>query len=238
MERLNILQGLIKDNDYKTYLEIGVHKGLVFLELDCPLKLAVDPRFQIDFTRKLKTLLKKPANLKNKYFEMTSNDFFSKHQGLLNASSPDLVFVDGLHTFKGSLQDVLNSLKYLNKNGCIVVHDCFPPRKAAATPANSYQEVERLKPEGWNGLWCGDVWKTIVYLKKKYAKELEVVVLNTDFGLGIIKPQEIILGDLKIDQRLYDEISELDYSYLRSDPERIISLRDKEFLLENGRTSI
>ena len=231
MDRLHILQKLVDRNNYKKYLEIGVHKGLLFLELDCRHKLAVDPRFQIDFSKKLKMLVKKRRNLRNKYFEMTSDKFFTEHKDFIREFGAfDLVFVDGLHTFEGSLKDVLNSLNYLNEDGCIVVHDCFPPRKAAATPANSYEEVNLLKPEGWNGLWCGDVWKTIVYLKTLYKDELEVVVLDTDFGLGIIRPKNGPVRDLEINQEIFHKINALDYDYLCTNPNEIIGLRNKNYL--------
>ncbi|MCH4821594.1 class I SAM-dependent methyltransferase [Gramella lutea] len=231
MDRLKVLQELIDQNGYQKYLEIGVHKGFVFLELKCPKKVAIDPKFQIDFHYKLKKLFKRPYNFRNKYFEMTSDKFFIEHKKFIKAFGAfDLVFVDGLHTFEGSLKDVLNSLNYLHEDGCVVVHDCFPPRKAAATPANSYQEVNLLKPDGWNGLWCGDVWKTIVYLKKLYKDELEVLVLDTDFGLGIIKPKNGPVKDLEINQEVFLQINDLDYDYLLTNPNEIIGLRNKNYL--------
>ncbi len=227
MNRITLIQNYIDKYNYTNYLEIGVHKGLSFLSINCRNKRAVDPFFQIDFWTKAKWYFKLPSNWRNKYFEITSDDFFEKQvKNLKKDSKLDIVFIDGLHTFKGSLNDVLNSLQYLNNDGVIILHDCFPPNKAAATPANSYKEVEQLNIEGWNGLWCGDVWKTIKYLKMQYPESLDVFVLNADFGLGNVKVKTQEKLDLNINIELFKEINKLDYDYLVSSPDIIIGLQD------------
>jgi len=38
----------------------------------------------------------------------------------------DVIFIDGLHYYKQVLKDIKNSLKILNKDGFILVHDCLP----------------------------------------------------------------------------------------------------------------
>ncbi len=227
MNRITLIQNYINKYNYNNYLEIGVHKGLSFLSINCRNKRAVDPFFQIDFWTKAKWYFKLPNNWRNKYFEITSDDFFKKPvKNLKKDSKLDIVFIDGLHTFKGSLNDVLNSLQYLNNDGVIILHDCFPPNKAAATPASSYKEVEQLNIEGWNGLWCGDVWKTIKYLKMQYPESLDVFVLNADFGLGNVKVKTREKLDLNINIDLFNEINKLDYNYLVSSPDIIIGLQD------------
>jgi hypothetical protein len=119
---------------------------------------------------------------------MTSDDFFENHGDLLKGlKGPDVVLVDGQHTFRGSLQDVLNSLKYLNPEGFIVVHDCHPPHEAAALPSPDYPSPEARNIPGWDGTWNGDVWKNIVYLRKHLSEYLDIRVLDTDHGLGLIR---------------------------------------------------
>ena len=44
----------------------------------------------------------------------------------LNKESFDCVFIDGLHTYNQVKKDIHNSLKYLNINGIIMLHDCLP----------------------------------------------------------------------------------------------------------------
>ena len=80
----------------------------------------------------------------------TSDEFFKQ-----NKNNFDCIFIDGLHTYKQVKNDILNSIKFLNEDGVILVHDCLP--------ANFYQQaVPRCKM-----LWTGDVWKSIVELKPK-----------------------------------------------------------------------
>lgn len=166
MRREQLIQSLISKFNYKTYLEIGCYKGKTFFKINIDRKIAVDPKFHLEFYLELwKRKIRNPRNIGTvKHFRETSDSFFMKRKKLLNKLYPlDIVFVDGLHTFKASLHDVVNSLKYLNANGVIVIHDCYPPNSAAAIPSEQFPTTDDIKNiDGWTGAWCGDVWKTIV----------------------------------------------------------------------------
>lgn len=225
MNRFKLLQDLINLHGYEMFLEIGTHKGKTFLPLKCKYKIAVDPSFRIPIPFFLKQLIINPANFRNRYFSMTSDAFFAKKTRYLEKKyNPDLIFIDGLHTFEASLKDVLNSLKYLNSKGTIVLHDCFPPSKASATPAKSLKEAAKMDIPDWTGAWCGDVWKTMAYLKKKYDKDLEIQVLNVDLGLGIIRLKENRIIDRNLDPILFDSINQKSFEELQEDPEALIGL--------------
>jgi len=77
---------------------------------------------------------------------MESDTFFVQEKLRLSEHGLDVVFIDGLHTFLQSLKDVQNSLRYLNANGVIVLHDCNPLSEAAAFPAVSIDEVQKINP--------------------------------------------------------------------------------------------
>ncbi len=225
MNRLSLLQDLVYRNGYERFLEIGTHKGKTFLPLKCKYKIAVDPSFRFSIPFFLKQLYRNPNNLQNHYFRMTSDKFFSKKSSYLdNTGKLDLIFIDGLHTFEASLKDVLNSLQYLDSKGTIVLHDCFPPSKASATPANSLKEAAKMNIPDWTGAWCGDVWKTIAYLKKKYENSLKINVLNSDLGLAIIRYKELIDFDKNFDQDLFSSINQKSYEELQEDPKALIGL--------------
>ncbi len=225
MNRLSLLQDLVHRNSYERFLEIGTHKGKTFLPLKCKYKTAVDPSFRFSIPFFLKQLYRNPNNLQNRYFRMTSDNFFSKKTSYLeNKGKLDLIFIDGLHTFEASLKDVLNSLQYLDPKGTIVLHDCFPPSKASATPANSLKEAAKMNIPDWTGAWCGDVWKTVAYLKKQYDNSLHINVLNADLGLGIISFKESITVDKKIDTKLFHSINQKSFEDLKEDPENLIGL--------------
>lgn len=215
MNRKTLLQYLIDKFGYKNYLEIGVHKGKTFLPIVCRNKIAVDPAFRIYPQQLIKAIFENKVNLRNRYYQMTSDKFFEKKLPHFNPKNyPDLVFVDGLHTFKASLNDVLHALYYLKPGGTIVLHDCFPPNVAAATPANSLAEAAKKNIEGWTGTWCGDVWKTIVYLKKDFSEDLEVNVLNSDMGLGIAR-KKTDKSEFPISNQIYNQI--VDYKFSEID---------------------
>lgn len=223
MTRAELLQKLIHENGYQKYIEIGIYKGKTFFPLECKNKVAVDPVFKLSPGFILKYLLRNPGNIRNRYFFTTSDQFFGTKKKFLKAYQPDLVFIDGLHTFEASLKDALNSLKYLQANGTIVLHDCFPPDKAAATPASTFMEAKEKAGDEWGGTWCGDVWKTMAYLKEKYPEELEVSVLNTDMGLGVLQFNALIY-DLNVDEELFKKWNTLSFDFLQENAEELINL--------------
>jgi len=152
---------------------------------------------------------------------MDINTFFDTQHSLLSKIGLDVAFVDGLHTFSQSLHDVKNTLQYLNKNGGIVLHDCNPLSAVAALPAKSIREIQKLNPPGFTGIWNGDVWKTIAYLRAT-RKDLHVFVLDCDFGMGIITrgtPENLL-------EYSVEEVKNLSYSDLASNRQSMINLKD------------
>jgi hypothetical protein len=230
MQRSTLIQAIIKKKKYRNYLEIGCQYGMSFLPTVCKNKIAVDPSFNIPLKRKLKWLLKNRTNIHNRYFEETSDDFFAKRKNELKKRGQlDIVLVDGLHTFEAALKDVLNSLHYLQQDGIIIMHDSFPPHKAAATPGKDYDDSASLCKEGWTGEWCGDVWKSIVYLKRAFPNQMDVYVINTDYGLGIVKPKGQLTSSLALDKKIFDEVNKLTYDEMMVNPQEMIGLRDGEY---------
>ena len=228
MNRIDLIQHIFSITNFQNYLEIGCRKGKSFLPIRAQNKTAVDPVFKISLLRRLKWLLKWPANFKARYFEEESDIFFDKQKDYLEKlKTLDVVLIDGLHNFRGSLHDVLHSLDYLNPKGIIIMHDCYPPHDAAAIPADIFPTKEQQEQiEGWTGEWCGDVWKTIVYLQKKYPDLLESGVINTDYGLGYVMFRKTpIERKFSVDEKLFAEINLLTYKDMMKNPEKIINLK-------------
>lgn len=229
MNRIKFLQQLINKNKYSIYLEIGTQEGNSFLPIKCAKKIAVDPDFQIKAAKKTFWYSINWTNFNNSFFELTSDEFFNQEKEFLKQTGNlDIVFVDGLHTFSATLNDILNSLQYLNENGSIIVHDSFPPHFAASIKASNSEEAEKLgrNIKGWTGEWCGDTWKAIAYLKKKYPLELDVSVWNVDYGLGTILIRDSRSLELDIDKALFKEIEDMEYDDLIADPENLIGLKE------------
>ena len=128
--RWDLIKYLHEKYKFNTYLEIGCDKDQLFSRINIKKKFGVDP-FSGGNIRK------------------TSDDFFKD-----NKETFDLVFIDGLHEYSQVKKDILNSLKFLNKDGLILVHDCLPE-------SMSKQAVPRYRM-----IWNGDVWKAIVDLRQ------------------------------------------------------------------------
>jgi len=227
--RVDLIQKIINKMNATHYLEIGVFNGFSFLNIKCNKKIGVDPIFKISKTKKIKSYFKNSTNIHNKYYEMTSNDFFVTQKKYLNLNPPEVVFIDGLHTFEQTLEDCYNSLNFLAKGGIIILHDCNPPTEASATPALSITEAkttwEAKKSTGWTDEWCGDTWKVIPYLKKNNP-ELNITVLNTDCGLGIVSKNNVIEKNIYQISNNIQDYKTLDYSFLNNDRITVLNLKE------------
>ena len=158
--RFDIINHLIETYNYQSYLEIGVEDGdnLRQINSQCLIQHGVDPASQ-------------HAN-----FKITSDQFF---RIIKDEIKYDLIFIDGLHVEDQVERDIENALNHLEPNGTIVVHDCNPPSE---WHQRSYEEAQK------NGcrLWNGTVWRAFVKFRAN-RKDLEMSVVNLDWGCGIIR---------------------------------------------------
>ena len=129
--RIEVVQKIVDLKEYKSYLEIGTFNDELFSKIVCKKKIGVDPY--------------SGGNIR-----MSSDSFF-----LQNQESFDCIFIDGLHHYNQALKDIDNSLKILNSNGLILIHDCLPKSLDA-------QAVPRTEVD-----WNGDIWKAFVTLVGK-----------------------------------------------------------------------
>jgi len=221
MNRVQTIQAVLDTKGWLTrYLEIGVYRGDTLFAIRSPLKTAVDPSFEYSRRAKLGAYRRNPYNLFNRYFSLTSDAFFQ-----VRGKSQDVIFIDGLHTYEQSLRDVENALAILKDDGVIIMHDCNPPSASASFPAESIEEVVSLNPQGFDGLWCGDVWKTICHLRASRS-DLDVFVHDDDCGLGIITKQDArTLIDLPLSQ-----IPALHYEDLVAHRNDWLNIKDENYL--------
>ena len=189
MDREKVILTLMKRKKLSHYLEIGVFNGHIFFRVKSPFKIAVDPDFQFDNLRKAGKLFLNPYNIFNKYFEKTSDDFFSEDApGLFSDKKLEVALIDGMHEYAFALRDVENCLKYLSGDGVIVLHDCNPQVKADSV------SFEEWKARNFEGTWNGDVWRTLIHLRS-LREDINVFTLDCDHGLGIVtfgKPENKI----------------------------------------------
>jgi len=187
MRRFDIINYLIKLYNYKRYLEIGINRRKNFNRIVIDHKDGVDPSVDCNFI-------------------MTSDKFFE-----INKNTYDIIFIDGLHQDDQVTRDVNNSLKILNENGIILLHDCNPKREY-------HQRDEYLG----SGVWNGTVWKAIVRLRSTNPN-LYISVVNTDTGVGIIKKGSQDLIDIKEEN--------INYQFFRKNKKMMLNIISiEEFL--------
>ena len=184
--RWDLIDYLISKYGYRDYLEIGCDKDQLFSKVNLQNKTGVDPY--------------SGGNIRQ-----TSDDFF-----LTNNKTFDLVFIDGLHTYDQVKRDILNSVKFLNDDGIILVHDCLPDTMAK-------QAVPRYKMQ-----WNGDVWKAIVDLRQD--PDLDVYTCEMDQGIGVIKKNKNT-SILKLSTEI-NKLKFKDYYNNYKEFMRVISIRE------------
>ena len=225
MTRIEVLNAIIKKKSVQNYLEIGVNRGKCLFKIKGAKKrFAVDPFFNFSTWKRVRGIVLNLDNLRNDFFEVTSDEFFKNNQELLTANKIQLAFIDGLHTYEQALNDTINTLKNASDDIIIVLHDCNPLDALAAHPAISidHARAELKDHKNWKNIWNGDVWKAIVDIRKNHP-ELTAFVLDTDHGLGFVyrKKRE----NLPEIFNSINEIATLDYAFFDKNRKDIIDLK-------------
>lgn len=151
-----LLNWLIERNSLTSYLEIGVQSAKNnFNKINVENKWGVDPDPD-DATRDLDRIHLKTSD---EYFDAVDEKVC-------------LIFIDGLHHADQVKRDFENSLRCLNDNGFIVIHDTCP-----ANEEGTFVPRETRR-------WWGDVYKFAMSLCR-YAG-IKFVTLDMDEGCTIV----------------------------------------------------
>jgi hypothetical protein len=156
MNRTNVIQWIIDNKKFTSYLEIGVWKGRNFNSINVERKVSVDPYNG------------------NPTYRMTSDQFFEH-----NIEKFDLIFIDGLHHSDQLLRDIDGALRSITDKGIILLHDCLPQCEEAQVRSATN------KVSGVKGGWTGDCWKAFAHLRAT-REDLLMLTLNKDHGIGVI----------------------------------------------------
>jgi hypothetical protein len=185
--RITIIQNIIDRNKFNSYLEIGCYNDDCFAKINVIKKIGVDPFMG--------------GNVR-----MSSDDFFN-----INKDKFDCIFIDGLHTYEQVKKDIDNSLKSINENGVIIVHDCLPE-------SIFEQAVPRSKRR-----FKGDSWKAIVEMRTR--KNIDTYTCVVDEGLGVIL-KRANYNLLNISVKDFKKLSFKDYYYNNKTYMNLISVKD------------
>ena len=149
-----------KLNKDSKILDIGCGRGKIVGTLSSKLRLKNKP-IGIDITNH------KDKDKRIKFKKIDALSFFLK-----NKDKFDLIFIDGLHTYKQVKKDIKNSLDCISEKGFILIHDCFP--------LSYYDQAVPRAQRKWNG----DVWKAIIEFRTE--NNINVMVGAFDNGIGLI----------------------------------------------------
>jgi hypothetical protein len=155
----DIAVGLQRAGFLKRYLEIGIKKGSCFNQIAPLCKEA----YAVDILN-CKKLIKQNKNLF--WFHGKSEDFLKQHPV---DKKFDLVFIDGAHEHKASLNDFKLVFPLVNDNGIILLHDTYPPSEKFTSKS-----------------YCHDTYKTAEYIMKYYS-HYEFVTLPFSYGISIFR---------------------------------------------------
>jgi Methyltransferase domain len=228
MDRIAAIQRVLGSVSDATYLEIGVCTGESFIPIRAKRKWGVDPGYVLSWRRRLKYAVFSFLGIKvERLFRMTSDEFFATKKEMVESHGIDVCFVDGLHTYEQALKDALNALEYLKPGGVILIHDCSPTSAVMALPSASIETVGQANLPGWNGAWCGDIWKAIVHLRS-LRQDLISFVLDCDNGIGVVT------RGAAATRLSYSEadIRAMDYEVLAANRKDLLDLRPPEYLDE------
>ena len=103
-----LINDLISDLNYKSYLELGVSVGESWKLISCENKNGVDNNINV-------------ANEFDGVIHATTDDYF-----LNNKDKFDLIYIDALHEKNQVYKDFKNSFNVLNDSGVIIFHDVNP----------------------------------------------------------------------------------------------------------------
>jgi hypothetical protein len=113
--RIDLVKFCIEKQKSQSYLELGVHMGACFDQINVPYKIGVDI---------------KPGSSRG-VEPCTTDEFFAQ-----NKDKFDTIFIDANHSWPYASRDVQNSLKILNEGGLIICHDCSPDDASYASDEN------------------------------------------------------------------------------------------------------
>lgn len=122
MNRVAVINQLIQERKYTSYLELGIYDKSTYNSIICDNKESVDINSNFNPT-----------------YAMSTDSFF-----MGNNKKYDLIFIDANHTEPYLLRDIHNSIACLNPNGCITCHDVNPPDEYSQIDSNNlYQTAWR-----------------------------------------------------------------------------------------------
>jgi hypothetical protein len=181
------------------YLEIGLEYGYTFENVNAAVRWGVDPHPRFNIRR-----IPQGAHVA----VTTSDEFFN----LNPCNSFDVVFLDGLHTFRQAYRDLVNACRVC-PNGAILIDDVVPCDEASAIPDKERSLQERRR-RGLKGTpWYGDVFRVILCVATHHPElsfrtivegKSQALVWRNDPGTVVMSVNDALLE--KIEARSFTDV--------------------------------
>jgi hypothetical protein len=174
VKKADIVNLLARKRGYRSYLEIATPKsGKTYGEID---------RAQLDCQRLVYRCGDGFSDGLPIDFRATGDSSAALIHAILvgeiGRAPYDVVFVDALHTYRASMEDILGGYCLLRPGGMMVVHDCKPPHEGMAGL------------EYFEGFWCGVSHQAFIDFVLP-RRELQFFTVDCDFGCGVVfKPED------------------------------------------------
>jgi hypothetical protein len=137
-------------------------------------------------------------------FRVTSDNFFADHDPTAILGRPiDLAFLDGMHRCEFLLRDFANTERHCRANSVIIMHDCVPVELAIAERNPGAATIEPHRKD-W---WTGDVWRTLLVLKK-HRKDLKITVVDAQ-PTGLVCITNLNPGSSQLKDDYSDLVAEM-----------------------------
>lgn len=149
------------------FLELGTQFGQCTNNI---IKLIPNDYIGVDIKKQdnIDYFLNKYKNFK--FFNETTDNFFHILKKNNSNIKFDMVFIDACHSHEATYNDFLNVKEYVNEDGIIFFHDCYPASKEWTTPQ-----------------LCGDAYKTSEVIRKKHFEEFEIITIPVNPGISMAR---------------------------------------------------
>lgn len=194
MSRHELLGALHAQFAPRTYLEIGIDKGLSLAQSRSK-SIGIDPAFEIRAEIACEVQLVKE----------TSDDYFASPDVLsfFGGLPIDLAFIDGMHLSEYVLRDFINVEKHMSPAGIVVLDDMLP------------RNILEAARDRRTAAWTGDVYKVATILTE-HRPDLTVIPVNTS-PTGTV----VVLGLDPTSRILEERLDELLPGCLSPDPQDV-----------------
>ena len=180
-----------------TYLEIGTRDGESLRHVTAR-SVAIDPAFTVTgdvIGTKTVCMM----------FRMTSDAFFRQYDPAMLLGGPvEAAFLDGMHLWEFLLRDFINVERAARRNSVVFMHDILPVDCCMTVRQEQSDRRHASVHPDW---WTGDVWKTLLALRR-YRPDLAIHSFDAH-PTGLAAITNLSPADNTLSDRYFEIVREL-----------------------------